>query len=144
MIIQSNARKQLYYMKGKGIGTFLKSLIKPEVIKGHLKHVGKLLFEKAKSVAKDVLKPALKQAAVDVGQVVSEKVKQKLKDVLAPNKVETVMKNLAAQTQQPLVKETIQKLTPTISEASRNLLSNLIAGSGLLKNIPIKKGKCKL
>ena len=125
-------------MKGKGIGSFLKSLVQPEIIKGHLKTVGKLLFEKAKSVAKDVLKPALKQAAVDVGQVVSEKAKQKLKDFLSPNKVETVMQNLAAQTRQPLVRETIQKLTPTISDASRNLLSNLIAGSGLRKNISLK------
>src|SRR5277367_4397329 len=131
-------RKQLYCMKGKGIGSFLKSLVQPEIIKGHLKTVGKLLFEKAKSVAKDVLKPALKQAAVDVGQVVSEKAKQKLKDFLSPNKVETVMQNLAAQTRQPLVRETIQKLTPTISDASRNLLSNLIAGSGLRKNISLK------
>jgi len=124
-------------MKGKGIGSFLKSLIQPEVIKGHLKTVGKLLLEKVKSVARDVLKPALTKAAVDVGQVVSEKAKQKLKDVLASQKVETAMKNLAEQTKQPIIKETIQKLTPTISDASRNLLSNLIAGSGL-KNISYK------
>jgi hypothetical protein len=122
-------------MKGKGIGSFLKSLVQPEVIKGRLKTVGKWLLGKAKSLAKDVLKPALKRAVVDVGQVVSEKAKQKLKDVLAPHKVETAMKNLAAQTQQPLVRETIQNLTPAISDASRNLLSNLIAGSGLRKII---------
>ena len=144
MIIQSNAKKQLYYMKGKGIGTFLKSLIQPQAIKGHLKHVGKLLFEKAKSVAKDVLKPALKKAALDVGQIVSEKAKQKLRNILAPEKVEAKLRSLAEQTQQPFVKETIQKLAPTISEASRNLLSNLISGSGLKKKFPIKKGKCRL
>ena len=143
MIIPSNARKQLYYMKGKGIGTFLKSLIQPEAIKGHLKHVGKLLLEKAKSVARNVLKPALKKAAIDVGQVVSEKAKQKLRNILSPEKVEAKMQSLAEQARQPLVKETIQKLTPTISEASRNLLSNLISGSGLRKNIPIKNRKCK-
>jgi hypothetical protein len=136
MIIQSNPRKQLYYMKGAGIGNFLKSLVQPEVIKGHLKHVGKLLLEKAKLVARDVLKPALKQAAVDVGQVVSSKAKQKLRSALAPERVEEKMKNLAEKTQQPLVKETIQKLTPTLSDASRKLLSNLI-GSGI-KNIPSK------
>ena len=144
MIIQSNPRKQLYYMKGKGIGSFLKSLVQPDVIKGHLKTVGKLLLEKAKSVAQNVLKPALQKAAVDVGQIVTEKAKQKLIDTLEPQKVEAKMRNLASKTQQPLAKEIIQKLTPTISEASKNLLSNLIAGSGLRKNIPIKKRKCKL
>jgi len=142
MIVKSNPRKQLYYMKGKGVGTFLKSLIQPEAIKGHLKHVGKLLLEKAKSVAKNVLKPALKQAAVDVGQVVSERAKQKLRNILAPEKVEAKMQSLAERVQQPLIKESIQKLAPTVSEASRNLLSNLIAGSGLKKNISIKK--CRL
>ena len=144
MIIQSKPRKQLYYMKGKGIGSFLKSLVQPEVIKGHLKTVGKLLLEKAKSVAQNVLKPAFKQAAVSVGEVVTAKAKQKLKDVLTPEKVEAKLQNLASKTQQPLMKETIQKLTPTISEASRNLLNTLITGSGLRKNITSKNRKCKL
>jgi len=140
MIIQS-PRRQLYYIKGKGIGSFLKSLVQPGVIKGHLKTVGKLLLEKAKSVARDVLQPTLKQAAIDVGQLATAKAKEKLKNVLSPQKVETTMANLASKTQQPFVKEAIQKLTPTISDASKKLLSNLLAGSGLTKNISNRKWK---
>jgi len=129
-MIINHRNKFLCRQTGKGIGSFVKNLITSDFVKGNLKSVGRLLYGKAKDITKNILLPAASKVAIEVGTNLKIEAAEKVQ-----NLVKTKLTNLQGQVKNEQLKKILNQVTPTVTETSQNIISNLMAGSGF-KIIP--------
>jgi hypothetical protein len=128
-MIVKKPKQYLYMQKGAGIGSFLKSLVNPGAIKSRLKTLGRNILEKGKAIVKDVLQPALKDAGKAALGNLLEQARQKVPHV--GNLVQKNIVNLASKTNQEPLINAAQTAAPILSKASKDVLNQLLSGSGL-------------